>query len=177
MAKARPGRMNFAGIGSSTSLPYLQLMHLAGIDIQEIPYRGGGPGLLALIGGEVDTMVMSLGSAYPHVVTNKIRGIAVTSPTRSRLAPGIPTVAESGYPHFEAFVWNGLAVPAGTPKEIIRKLNQATTEAMSAPSVKAQFDKEGIEIAVGSSEGFREYIQKELARWKQVARESGINPG
>ena len=176
LARAKPGQLNFAGVGTSTSLPFFYLQSLAGVKIQEIPYAGGGPGLVALLGGQVEVMAFSLGTIYPQVQAKKIRGLAVTSAKRSTLAPELPTVAELGFPGFDASVWTGLAVPAGTPREIIDRLNRATIKAMSAPDMKEQFTKAGIEIVTTTPEKFGEHIRDELARWKKVANEAGIKP-
>lgn len=176
LAKAKPGQINFAGTGASASLPLLNLLHLAGVKMQEIPYAGGGPGLAALIAGQVEVASLTLGTVYPHVQAKKIRGLAVTSAKRSTLAPELPTVAELGFPGYEASIWNGLAVPSGTPKEIIDRLNRATVKVMSSPELSAQFNKDGIEIATSTPEQFGSHIRAEIARWKKVASDSGLKP-
>jgi len=176
LAKAKPGKLNFAGVGTSTSLPFFYLENLAGFKVQEVPYSGGGPGLTALIGGQVESIVFTLGTVYPQVQAKKLKPLAVTSAKRSTLAPEIPTVAESGFPGFDASVWNGLSVPAGTPRDIIDRLNKATIAAMQAPEVKEQFTKAGIEIATSTPEKFEEFIRGEIARWGQVARAANIKP-
>lgn len=176
LARAKPGQLNFAGIGTATSLPFFHLQHLAGVKIQEIPYAGGGPGLTALLGAQVDVMAFSLGTIYPQVQAKKIRGLAVTSAKRSTLAPELPTVAESGFPGFDASVWTGLAVPIGTPREIIDRLNRATLKAMASPELREQFTKAGTEIVTTTPEKFGEHIRDELTRWKKVAEDAGIKP-
>lgn len=176
LARAKPGQLNFAGIGTATSLPFFHLQQLAGVKIQEIPYAGGGPGLTALLGGQVDVMAFSLGTIYPQVHAKKIRGLAVTSAKRSTLAPELPTVAESGFPGFDASVWTGLAVPIGTPREIIDRLNRATLKAMASPELREQFTKAGTEIVTTTPEKFGEHIRDELTRWKKVAEDAGIKP-
>ena len=176
LAKSKPGQLNFAGFGTATSLPFIHLQHLAGVKIQEIPYAGGGPGLTALIGGQVEVIAFSLGTVYPQVQARKIRGLAVTSAQRSTLAPELPTVAELGFPGFDASVWTGLAVPSGTPRDIIDRLNRATIKAMSAPEVREQFTKAGTEVVTTTPEQFGAHIRDELARWKKVADQAGMKP-
>ncbi len=176
LAKSKPGQLNFAGTGHSASLPLLNWAHLAGVQLTEIPYAGGGPGLAALIAGQVDVASLTLGTVYTHVHSKKIRGLAVTSPRRSPLAPDLPTVAELGFPGYEAMIWNGLAVPRGTPKDIINRLNRATVKVMASPEIVSQFAKDGIEIGTSTPEKFEEYIRGEIARWKKVASDSGIKP-
>ena len=176
LARAKPGQLNFAGIGTANSLPFFYLQNLAGVKIREIPYAGGGPGLAALLGGQVEVIAFSLGTIYPQVQAKKIRGLAVTSAKRSTLAPELPAVAELGFAGFDASVWNGLAVPAGTPREIVDRLNRATVNAMSSPELKEQLTKQGIEIVTTTAEKFGEHIRDELTRWQKVANEVGIEP-
>lgn len=176
LAKSKPGKLNFAGVGSSTSLPFFYLESLAGIKVLEVPYAGGGPGLTALIGGQVEAIVFTLGTVYPQVQAGKLRPVAVTSGKRSSLAPEIPTVAEAGFPGFDASVWNGLSVPAGTPRDIVNRLNKATVTAMQSGEVKDQFTKAGIEVVTSTPERFEEFIRAEIARWGQVVKQAGIKP-
>ncbi len=176
LAKSKPGQLNFAGTGASASLPLLNWAHLAGVQLTEIPYAGGGPGLAALIGGQVEIASLTLGTVYTHVHAKKIRGLGVTSSKRSPLAPEVPTVAELGFPGYEAMIWNGLAVPRGTPKDIIGRLNRATVKVMASPEIMSQFAKDGIEIGTSTPEKFEEYIRAEIIRWKKVASDSGLKP-
>jgi tripartite-type tricarboxylate transporter receptor subunit TctC len=176
LAKAKPGHLNFAGTGHSASLPLLAWAHQAGVKLTEIPYAGGGPGLTALIAGQVEIAPLTLGTVYQHVQAKKIRGLAVTSPRRSTLAPELPTVAELGFPGYEAMIWNGLAVPRGTPRDVIARLNRATVKVMASPEITSQFAKDGIEIETSTPEAFGEYVRSEIARWKKVASDSGIKP-
>lgn len=176
LARSKPGQLNFAGVGTSVSMPVLQLASLAGIKIQEVPYAGGGPGLTALLGGQVEMMAFTFGTIYPQVQAKKIRGIAVTSAKRMPSAPDIPTVAESGFPGFEASAWNGLVAPAGTPQPIIDRLHRATVAVMAQPDLKELFAKQGIEIHTTTPAEFERFTRDELARWQKVAKEAGIKP-
>ena len=176
LAKAKPGQLNFAGIGTANSLPFFYLQKLAGVKISEIPYAGGGPGLAAILGGQVEVIAFSLGTIYPQVQAKKIRALAVTSAKHSALAPELPTVAELGFAGFDTSVWNGLAVPTGTPRDIIDRLNRATINAMSWPELKEQLTKQGIEVVTSTPEKFGEHIRDQLAHWQKVANEVGIKP-
>ena len=176
LAKSKPGKLNFAGVGSSTSLPFFYLESLGNFSVVEVPFAGGGPGLTALIGGQVEAIVFTLGTVYPQVQAKKLKPLAVTSIRRSSLAPDLPTVAESGFPGFDANVWNGLSVPAGTARDIVERLNKATIAAMQAPEVKEQFTKAGIEVATSTPEKFEEFIRGEIARWGQVVKAANIKP-
>lgn len=175
-ARSRPGQLNFAGAGTATSMPVYQLNRLAGVTMQEIPYAGGGPALAALLAGHVQMMTFSLGTHYPQVQAGKIRGIAVTSLTRSAIAPELPTVAESGFPGFEAGSWNGLVAPAGTPREIVDRLHRAALAAMSQPDLRELFGKQGIEIVTSTPAEFGRFARDELQRWQKVAQDAGIRP-
>jgi len=176
MAKAKPGALNYASTGASGALPFLYLAHLTGMKTTGIPYAGAGPGLIALLGGQVDVLPISLGTVYPHVQAGKVRLLAVGSPQRSPLTPDVPTVVELGYPGFEAAIWNGLAAPAGTPRDIINRLNRAVVKIMSAPEIHAQFSKDGTQVVTTTPEKFGEQIRGELERWKKVAKDSGMQP-
>jgi len=176
LAKAKPGQLNFAGVGTSTSLAFLYLLSLADIKVQEVPFKGGGPGLTALLGGQVESIAFTLGTIYPQIQAGKVRALAVTSARRAAMAPQIPTVAESGFPGYEAVVWNGLVVPAGTPRPIIERLNRATIQAMNTPELRSAFTKGGIEIATGTPEAMTDYVRVEIQRWQKVARDANIQP-
>ena len=174
LAKSKPGMLNFAGTGASASLPLLHFAHLAGMKVVEVPYAGGGPGLSALIAGQVEIASLTLGTVYPHVQAKKIRGLAVTGARRSPLAPELPTVAELGFPGYEATIWNGLAVPGGTPKDIIDRLNRAVVKVMASAEIVNQFATDGIDITTSTPEKFGEHIRAEIVRWKKVASDSAI---
>jgi len=175
-AKAAPGRLNYANTGASGALPFLYLQHLAGMKIEGIPYAGAGPGTNALLGGQVDLLPISLGSIYPHIEAGKVRALAVTSLQRSPLTPDVPTVAELGYAGYNAAIWNGLAAPAGTPRDIIARLNRATVKVISTPEMKAYFAKDGTQLAGSTPEAFGDLIRNELERWTKVAKDAGLKP-
>ncbi len=174
IAKAKPGVLNFASTGASGALPFYYLQHLAGVTTTAIPYAGAGPGLNALLGGQVDVLPISLGTVYPHVQAGKVRILAATSLQRSTLVPDVPTVTELGYTGFQASIWNGLVAPAGTPREIIARLNRAVVKVMSTPEMQAHFSKDGTQVMPTTPEKFGEHVRGELERWKKVAKDSNL---
>ncbi len=176
MAKARPGQLNFANTGTSASLPFFHFQHLAGVNITAIPYPGAVPGINALLGGQVEILAITIGTIQPMLQARKVRALAVTSLERSALQPDVPTVAELGFPGYQVTVWNGLVVPAGTPREVVNRLNRAVVKVMSQPEVRTHFEKDGTQVATTTPEKFGEFIRSELERWKKVAKDSGIAP-
>lgn len=176
MARARPGQLNFASTGAAAALPFLYLQHQAGVKTTTIPYAGAGPAAIALLGGQVDVLPITLGTIYPHVLSGKVRVLAVTTPQRSPLAPHVATVAELGFPGFEASSWNGLAAPAGTPRDVVTRINLATIKVMSAPELQAAFGKDGTQVTTSSPERFGDHIRSELDRWRKVVKDSGMQP-
>lgn len=176
LAKSKPGQLNYANTGASGALPFLYLQHLAGIKVESIPYAGAGPGAVALLGGQVDILPISLGSAYAQIVGKRMRPLAVSSLQRSPLVPDVPTVAELGFPGFQAAIWNGLAAPAGTPPDIVNTLNRAAIKVMSAPAIQTHFAKDGTQVVTTTPEAFGEHVRGELERWRKVARDSGLKP-
>ena len=139
-----------------------------------VPYKGAGPALMDAVAGVVSMTFGDAGSSTPMVLDNRIRAIAVTSKNRSRLLPEVPSVAESGYPGFEAVAWHGILAPAKTPPAIIKKLNQEIAKVLKDPEIRARFSKDGLEIVGGSPEDFSIYIKAEVDKWGKVVRESNI---
>lgn len=176
LSKEKPGAVNFGSAATSVQLPLLYFNTLAGIRMQDIPYKGLGPATTALIAGEIDVLIGTLGTLYPHIRAGKMRALAATSRQRTALAPELPTVAEQGFPGFDTTVWNGLSVPAGTPRGVIEMLNREIVKSLKSQEVMAQFLKQGIEAAPSTPEEFGEHIRTEIARWQKVAREAGIKP-
>lgn len=175
-AKAHPGRLNMASSGNGTSI------HLAGelfksrngIYMTHIPYRGSGPALKDLIGGAVDVMFDNLPSAMPHIQSGSLKAFAVTSGQRSAALPDLPTVAEAGkLPGFEASSWFGLLAPAGTPADIVARLQQETAKAMALPAVKERLLAQGAIPGGNSPAEFAQQIDAEITKWAGVVKASG----
>ena len=179
LAKADPNKYNYAtpGAASQAHLIVSQWSNLAGVDIQHIPYRGGGPAIQATVAGEAQFSVMSSLVAAPHVNSGKLRALAVGSPERDRQFPDVPTIMEAGFPDIEAVTWVGLFVPANTPKDIIQRLNSEVGRIIKDPKIAALLAKQGIEPAGGSPEDLQKLVATEIKRWTGVARANGISVG
>jgi len=175
MGKAKPGSLNYAssGNGQSTHLSAELFATMAGIKMNHIPYKGSAPALTDVMGGQASLMFDTMLSAMPHVKNGKLKAIAVTSAARSPAAPDVPTVAESGLPGYEAIAWNGLLVPAGTPGDVVAKLNAELKKALDAPDVKDRFSAQGFGAAWNTREAFAKFIQSELDKWAKVVKVSG----
>jgi tripartite-type tricarboxylate transporter receptor subunit TctC len=175
MAKSKPGEINYAsaGSGSTQHLSGELFKTMAGVDITHIPYKGSAPAQAALLGGEVSLMFNSTPTTLPHVKTGKLRGLAVTGLRRSPEAPELPTVAESGVPGYEVIGWYGVLAPAGTPKQIVSKINGELEKILQIPAIKTRFRDLGVETDGGSPEQFGEFIKKEVTKWAKVVKDSG----
>ncbi|MEO7727785.1 MAG: tripartite tricarboxylate transporter substrate binding protein [Burkholderiales bacterium] len=176
LAKTRPGEINYSssGTGSSQHLAGELLKSLAHIDIVHIPYKGSPPALIDLLGGRVVLMCSTIAPAMPLVKSGKLHALAVTSLKRSAAAPAIPTVAESGLAGYEATAWQGVLAPAGTPREIITRLNTELVRVVNQPEVRRQLSEQGYEPAGNSPEQFAEYIKTEIAKWTRVIKAAGL---
>jgi tripartite-type tricarboxylate transporter receptor subunit TctC len=177
MAKAKPGDLNFGSPGSSTMnrLEMEQLMKAAGIKLVHVPYKGGaGPAVTALLGNEIHVMFVTLSSAMAFVKAGRMKALAVTAPARVDALPQVPTMIESGYPDFVTSSWQGVFVPAGTPRAVVAKLHEALVKVLAMPDIKERFAAGG--VAANSSktpEDFAAYVAAESERWGKVARDSG----
>ena len=175
LAKARPGEIGFAGSGSG-STPHLagELFNvMAGVKMVHIPYRGTGPAMIGLLGGEAMTMFLPAINAGPHVKTNRLRALAVTSRERLSAMPALPTVAEAGLKGYESSQWYGLFAPAGTPADILTVLNTNVAKIMQAADIKQRLSDEGV-VPVGSTrEQFAAHVKSEIAKWANVIKLSG----
>jgi tripartite-type tricarboxylate transporter receptor subunit TctC len=171
-AKTKPGQLNYGstGIGTSSHLSGFMLGKRAGIDITHVPYRGA-EALNDLLAGRIQFMFATIPSVIQHIQAGKLRAIAVTSVKRSRSMPDVPTVAERGYPGFEAGSWFGVFAPKGTPEPIITALNKAVNEAL--PSLEQQMIREGADPVGGSAAQLGQFVQKEFEKWRTVVKESG----
>ncbi len=176
LAKTRPGEINYSssGTGSSQHLAGELLKSIAHIDIVHIPYKGSPPALIDLLGGRVVLMCSTIAPAMPLVKSGKLRALAVTGLKRSAAAPEIPTVAESGLPGYEATAWQGVLAPAGTPGEIVVRLNTELVRVINLPEVRKQLAEQGYEPAGNTPGQFAEYIKTEIAKWTRVIKAAGL---
>ncbi|WPH17023.1 Bug family tripartite tricarboxylate transporter substrate binding protein [Variovorax paradoxus] len=175
-AKAAPGKLNFASGGSGTvqRLAAELLRQRLDLDMVHVGYKSGGPAIVDVTGGQVDFMFSTIAASYPLVASGKLRALAVSSPERSRRLPDVPTVAESVVPGYEAFEWNGLLLPAGTPEPVAAKLHKALVEVLKEDEVKQRFTDVGVQ-AVGSTPAeFAAFLKKEDAKWAEVIRKGSI---
>ncbi len=177
-AKARPGHLTYAhgGTGGSHHLAAEMFKARAGVFITTIPYRGGAPATVDLMGGQVDMMFEQMYAASAHLKAGKLRALAITSLKRSPLFPDVPTMAEQGFPGFEISNWQGFVAPAATPRPIIQLLNEVTNKALADPEIKAQMLAQGNELGGGTPEQFAAHIKAESERWSKLVQTAGIKP-
>ena len=175
LAKAEPGKINFAsaGSGSGIHLGTELLAYMAGIKMTHIPYKGSAPALTDLVGGHVALYFSSLPPAIGLVREGKVRALAVTGPTRAKVFPDLPTVAQAGLPGFEAVLHYGIVAPAGTPRPVIDKLNAAMRTALASPDVQARIDTDGAEVFASTPEQYAADIDREETKWSDIVRRSG----
>jgi len=173
-AKRRPGEINVATSGAAIQLAAKLLGRMAGIQMTEISYKGTPQAVIALINGEASVGFPATSAVVPQVRAGKLRALGVTSAQRSSMAPDIPTLTESGVPGYEVSSWYGVVVPAGTPQEIIARLNAAAATALGNPEVKKRFATTDLEPAGSTPEQFGAYIRSEVAKWGKLIGESGM---
>ena len=176
LARARPGQITYAssGAGTSTHLSGELFKSLARIDIVHVPYKGGGPAVIDLIGGHVLMMFSTLPSVLQQVRGGKLRGLAVTGSRRFPAAPEFPTMIEAGIPGFEVSGWSGMFAPAGTPREAVGRLAGETAKILRAPELKERFFVQGAEPVGNSPEEFAAFVISEIAKWRKVVEASGM---
>jgi tripartite-type tricarboxylate transporter receptor subunit TctC len=178
LAKSKPGELTYAsaGIGTSPHMGAELLKHMAGIDIQHIPFRGSGPAVTDTISGRINMTLASTLQAKPFVEGGQLRALAVTGSKRSESMPDVPTVAEAGVPGYEALQWYGLLVPAGTLADIVNRLHEETAKALNAPDVKKRLADDGAESVGTTPAEFAKFIKDEIEKWSNVARVANIKP-
>jgi tripartite-type tricarboxylate transporter receptor subunit TctC len=177
LAKARPGKLTVgsSGIGTSPQMTAVLFRHRAGINVVDVPFKGGPEATSALLGGQIDYLFAITSTALPHVKAKRLRALGVTSRERTALLPDVPTVSEAGLPGFEAVTWFGFAVPKGTSPAIIDRLNKEIGKILAMPDVKAKLAVQGIDVAGSSPEQFGSYMRDEFAKWGSLVKESGLS--
>jgi len=176
LAKARPGVVNYAsaGAGTSTFMAAELFKLMADVNIVEVPYRGGGPAVNAVVSGEVPLYFAPIATALPFIQAGRLRPLAAATAKRIPMLPGSPTVAEAGYPGYEASNWHGIVVPANTPKEIIAKLHTAAVTALKRPDISKRMHDLGLTL-VGDQPGeFAAFIKADIEKWRKIVRQKGI---
>jgi tripartite-type tricarboxylate transporter receptor subunit TctC len=176
LAKDKPGTLTYgsSGIGGAGHLAGELLRQMAKIDIVHVPFKGGGPAMQAMLGGQISAYFATPVAAGPHVKAGKARALATTGPRRDPFMPDVPTVAEVGYAGYEATNWYAYMAPARTPKDIVARLNREIVKALGAPEVKDLLNKQGLEPQPSSSEALAQYIKREYDTWGRVVKQAGI---
>ncbi len=175
-AKAQPGKINFASGGSGTvqRLAAELFRQRLGLDMVHVPYKSGGPAIADVMGGQVDFMFGTVAATYPLVTGGKLRALAVSAPERSRRLPEVPTVAEAAIPGYEAYEWNGMFLPAGTPAPIAEQLQQALAEVLKEDEVRQRLTDLGAQPIGSTPAEFAAFLKKEDAKWGEVVRKGNI---
>jgi len=175
LAKAKPGVIDYAssGNGSSQHLVGALFCSMAGVNLNHVPYKGSNQAMNDVLGGQVKVTFAGVPNVLPNVSNGKLRALAVTTSTRYAEMPDVPTIAESGVPGYDATIWLGLLAPAGTPHEIVQKLNADITRVLSTPDAKKLMASAGVDVAPSTPEQFGQLMQSELDRWGKVVRETG----
>jgi tripartite-type tricarboxylate transporter receptor subunit TctC len=175
-AKAKPGRINYASSGPGTGghLSVEMLKHYAGIDMAHVPYKGAGPALIDLIAGQVEAMCTSPLPAMPHVRSGRLKALGMTSRTRSRAAPEVPTVAEQGVPGYESTLWYALLAPAATPQNVVKRVHSATVKILKSSDIATQLLNQGAEPIGSSPQELQKFVAAEIGRWTRVIEQANI---
>lgn len=175
LAKAKPGQLNYGSAGNGTPLHLAGELFktLAGVDLVHIPYKGGAPAITDTVAGQVQIVFEGLPATAQFIRAGKLRALAITGTKRDPTLPDVPTVAEAGLPQFQVAFWSGLVAPAGTPKDIVARLNAEVVKALATPEVRETLAKQGLEPSGNSPEQFAAFIGEENARWARVVKVSG----
>ena len=177
LARSQPGQINYAsaGSGTSTHLAAVLFEHLGRVKLVHVPFKGGGPAMVALLAGEVPVTFGTAASVSPHTKTGRLRGLAVTSGKRSAVLPDLPTIAESGLTGYEMLNWLGLFAPAGTPRAIVERLSNEAVRAVRAPEIVARFHAQGAEPSALSADAFAGFVRSEVEKWAKVVAATGMS--
>jgi len=176
LAKRKPGQLTYAssGVGGAGHLAGELFKERAGIDLLHVPYKGGGPAMTDLLGARIDMYVGVPSTVAPHVEAGKLRALATTGAKRMPTMPNVPTIAESGYPGFEATNWYAFVAPGKTPKDLLDFWNRELVKALNDPQVKVELAKHGLDPAPGTREELAQYMERESQKWGKVVREAKI---
>jgi tripartite-type tricarboxylate transporter receptor subunit TctC len=175
LARARPGDLNYSSSGNGTSIHLSAELFksMAGVQMTHVPFNGSGPAISALVAGQTQLMFDNMPSALPQVRAGRLRAVAVTSNHRSPAMPDLPTIAEAGLPGYDASSWFGVLAPAGTPRDIVAKLNAAIVHGLQGAETRDRLSGQGAEPVGDSPEHFSEFIRNEIAKWAQVVKAAG----
>jgi tripartite-type tricarboxylate transporter receptor subunit TctC len=175
-AKANPGKLNYASTGNGTSnhLSFELFKSMTGTQVTHVAYKGSAPAVTDLIAGQVQVMFDNTPNVLPHVKAGKLKALGVSSKARTPFASDIPTVDEAGVPGYDVGVWFGVLTVAGTPREIVQRLNAEMVKILSSAEIKERFGKMGVEVVAGSPDQFSQFLKSEVARWAKVIQDAGI---
>ena len=175
-AKANPGKLNYASTGNGTSnhLSFELFKAMTGVNVVHVAYKGSAPAVTDLIAGQVQVMFDNTPNVLPHVKAGKLKGLAVSSKARSQFAPDMPSVDEAGVPGYDVTVWFGVLTVAGTPPDIVKRLNAEMVKILTSPEIKERIAKSGVDVVAGSPEQFSTFLKSEVARWAKVVQDAGI---
>lgn len=175
-AKRDPGKLTYASAGNGTSIHLAGevFVSMAGLNIMHVPYKGSGPAITDLLGGQVDLMFDSITSARPHIQSGKLRALAVTTAKRSSALPEVPTIAEAGVPGYEVSPWFAVFAPAGTPPDVLARLNKVLNEAMKQPEISKKLESVGAEPIGSTPQELAAHLSKEIDRWGKLIKERNI---
>jgi tripartite-type tricarboxylate transporter receptor subunit TctC len=176
LAKKQPGKLNYgsAGVGSAAHLAMALLEYAAGIKFNHVPFKGGGPSLIATVAGEVDFSIPAYPTSVPHLKAGRLRILAVTGPKREPTVPDVPTVAESGLPGYEFVIWFSLFAPAGTPEAIITRLNREIVNALAMPDMREKLAQTGVDAESSTPEQLGQLLRSDVAKWAKIIKAAGI---
>ena len=178
LAKAKPGQIAYGsgGVGSNSHFATVLFLMMADSEMLHVPYKGLGPAITELVGGQVQMAMSNVSTALPHVKSGKLRLLAVTTKKRFPLFPELPTVSESGVPGYESSGWYALWAPAGTPRDIVAKLNSEVTRILTSATMKEQLGAQGLEAIPTSPDAFAKQLRVEMAKWAKVVNATGAKP-
>lgn len=177
-AKSRPGKVNYGsgGNGGASHLGIELLQIMTGISMIHVPYKGTGPGMTALLSGEVPMLLVGVATALPHIKNGKVKALAVSGQKRSQVLPDVPTISEAGVPGYDFDVWYGVLFPAGTPSAVVGKMNAELVRLLNAPATAKRFASLGLEPISSTPQEFAALIRREIPKWQKVVKSAGIKP-
>ena len=175
-ARANPGKLNYASTGNGTSnhLSFELFKAMTGTQVTHVPYKGSAPAVTDLIAGQVQVMFDNTPNVLPHVKAGKLKALGVSSKARSQFAPEVPSVDEAGVPGYDVTVWFGVLTVAGTPPDIVKRLNTEMVKILTSPEVKERISKSGVDVVAGTPEHFSGFLNAEVSRWAKVIQEANI---
>lgn len=176
LARKQPGKLNYAsaGVGSAAHLAMALLEHGAGIKFNHIPYKGGGPAMMAIVSGQVDFSIPAYPTSVPHLKAGRLRILAVTGANREPTLPNVPTIAESGLPGYEFVIWFGMFAPVATPKVILTRLNQEVVKALANPDMREKLAQTGVDAESSTPAQLDQLLRSDVAKWAKIIKAAGI---